>query len=459
MKPWFALPAVAVALSGCAPGESLRVATAFTAHVMCSQTLVAGRDPQAIFRDYVLRTRGPNLLSSVLRYRIDRQRGEVVSTVAGHYESRARYAEGRGCTMATGSAPPAPIDLSGAAPFAADPLSARQGLVAAGDPRIEAAVARAFVEPPSGPHLGVKAVVVVHDGRIIAERYAPGFGPDVRMQSWSMAKSVTNALIGVLVRESRLRLDGPAPVAAWRDPADPHHPITVDELLRQTSGQPFGISGRGFNPSTRMLFFEPDTAAYAAAAAFRTPPGAAWSYSDGNYAILSGIIRDATGGSAASVARFSRNELFAPLGMTTALQEFDAAGAPMGASYVWASPRDWARFGQLYVDDGVANGRRVLPEGWADYSARPTPQARLGYGAGFWTSRGDTASAVRQRAAGAPPDAFWANGDFGQRILISPAERLVVVRLGFSQDGDGQTSVLQTARLAGEVVAALHHPR
>src|SRR5260221_6705419 len=120
--------------------------------------------------------------------------------------------------MATGSAPPVPIDLSGEAAFADDPIAAPQDLVVADEPRIGAAVARVFDEPPGGPHLGVSAVVVVHDGRIIAERYAPGFGPDVRMQSWSMAKSVTNALVGTLVRQGRLRLDAPAPVPALRDP-------------------------------------------------------------------------------------------------------------------------------------------------------------------------------------------------------------------------------------------------
>jgi CubicO group peptidase (beta-lactamase class C family) len=318
-----------------------------------------------------------------------------------------------------------------------------------------AAVDRAFAETPNGPYQDTKAVIIVHNDRIIAERYAAGYGPDTPMQSWSMAKSITNAMVGVLVREGRLSLDGPAPVAAWRDPADPRHAVTIDQLLRQTSGQPFGSAGSGFGKSARMQFMESDTAAFAAAARFSGKPGENWSYTDANYAILSGIIRDTLGGKAEDVVRFARREIFAPAGMTSVVQEFDEAGAPMGGSYVYATPRDWVRFALLYLRNGAAGERQVLPKGWAAYSAQPTAQAWVGYGAGFWTNLGSSKGATLRRALGAPADSFFADGDFGQHVLIVPSEHLIVARLGFSQDREGIAAQKRISVLAGEVVRAL----
>jgi hypothetical protein len=207
-----------------------------------------------------------------------------------------------------------------------------------------------------------------------------------------------------------------------------------------------------------MQFLFPDTAAYAESAAFPCKPGERWSYTDGNYAILSSIVREAAGGTAEDVARFAHRELFGPLGMTTMTMEFDEAGNPMGATNMLASARDWARFGWLYASDGVIGGRRILPEGWVDWSARLTPQAPVGYGAGFWTNRATDANSLRRKAAGAPPDSFFASGNFDQSLLISPAEHLVIARFGFSQDPDGRVGAFVTSRLAGEVVRALHTP-
>ncbi|HXQ15234.1 MAG TPA: serine hydrolase [Caulobacteraceae bacterium] len=448
----------AVTLGGCVLERPLRVATGDVAHVLCAETFVAGRDPDVIFKDYIARMPVINRLAPRLRYRVDRTDREVMASFAGHFESRAAYAEGRGCTILHGPGRPAPISLGPGAGFAPDPLAAPADPVTPADPRIAAALERAMAEPGGGVHLDTKAIVIVHDGRIVGERYAPGYGPMTPMLSWSVAKSPINALIGVLVRQGRLSLAGPAPVAAWRDSADPHHDITLEQLLRQTSGQPFGSSNSGFDRSTQMQFLYPDTAAYAERAAFVGKPGERWSYTDGNYAILSDVVRQAVGGSPQDVARFAHRELFGPLGMTTMTMEFDEAGNPMGATYMWASARDWARFALPYLDDGVVDGRRILPAGWAEWSGRPTPQSAEGYGAGFWTNRGDDPNAAGRRALGAPPDSFFANGNYDQTILISPTEHLIIARFGFSQDPDQKVGAARISRLAGEVVRALHTP-
>jgi CubicO group peptidase (beta-lactamase class C family) len=449
----------ALVLCGCTVGKPLRVATGDVAHVLCDETFVAGQDPNTIFREYLAKMPAMDRLAPTISYEIDRSRREVRARLAGGFESRAAWVPGRGCTMIHKATTPTAVDLGPDAAFAPDPLAAPPSPVRPADPRIEAALERAMAEPARGPVLDVKAIVIVHDGRIIGERYAPGYGPQTPMLSWSVAKSPISALVGVLVRQGKLRLDGPAPVAAWRNPADPRHSVTLDELLRQTSGQPYGSSNSGFDRSTRMQFLESDTAAYAEETSFPFKPGARWSYTDANYAILSGVIRQTVGGRATDVARFAHRELFGPLGMTTMTMEFDEAGNPMGATYMLASARDWARFALPYLNDGVLNGRRILPVGWVGYSARSTPQSGVGYGAGFWTNRGDDANALRRKAAGAPGDSFFANGNYDQTILISPAEHLIIARFGFSQDPDQSVGAARISHLAGAVVAALHSPR
>ena len=190
-------------------------------------------------------------------------------------------------------------------------------------------------------------MVIVHDGRIIAERYAPGYGVDTPILGWSMTKSVTNALIGILVRQGRLNVDGPAPVAAWSDPGDPRHAISIDNLIRMTSGLDIGQSltsnaTDAFDPTAHMMFDEADMAAFAEHARAARPPGAKWNYTNGDTLLLSRIVRDQAGGDAAHVLAFAHGVLFDKLGMEHVTLEVDAAGTPIGATHLWASARDWA---------------------------------------------------------------------------------------------------------------------
>ena len=441
VKPALAL-AMLAGLAGCAPGQPFRTATGFTAHVLCSETYVTGQDPDRSFAEYVAPSIG-RVAALATRYRVDRDGQAVEARFAGLFPARAVTRAGRGCTLVQGGQMPAPLDLPDRLPVAPVLASAPAAPVPPDDPRIAAALDRAFAEAGDSPDKGRRAIVIVRHGRILAERYAPGIGPDTRLPSWSMAKSVTNALIGLLVAEGQLALHGPAPVPAWAAPEDPRHAVSIDMLLRQSSGQPFGSANSGLDRATRMLFQEVDMAGYAAAARFKGRPGAQWSYTDGNYAILSGILRDRLGG-AQGVADFARRHLFAPAGMASALQEFDLSGAPMGATHVYATARDWARFGLLYLNDGRAGGRQVLPQGWAAYSARPTAVADQGYGAGFWTNRGNSRGARLRRCLGMPQGSYFASGHSGQTLLILPEQDMVLVSLGFSTAPDA----LSTARAA-----------
>jgi hypothetical protein len=179
-----------------------------------------------------------------------------------------------------------------------------------------------------------------------------------------------------------------------------------------------------------MKFMEADMASFAEAAELETVPGRTWNYHDGNYLIVSKLILDAAGGKPSDVLRFARRELFDPLGMRHVTLEFDGAGTPEGSSQMLAAARDWARFGMLYLNDGVAGDKRILPEGWVSYSASPTPDAMVGYGAGFWTNLGDSFGAKYRIENGWPRDAFFAKGSIGQYVIVIPSQRLVIVRLG-----------------------------
>jgi CubicO group peptidase (beta-lactamase class C family) len=350
------------------------------------------------------------------------------------------------------SPPPAAGDI----PHASLPEIAGPSAVETVNPQLRRALDRAFAEPDRPPLRHTKAVVVVKDGQVIAERYAEGYRLDTPILGYSATKSVISALTGILVRQGKLRLDEPAPVAAWQNPDDPRHAITVDHLLRHTSGLAMGSSlnaslASAIAPVNHMKYVARDMAAFAESTELESLPGNAWNYHDGNSLILSHLIRDAAGGRLADVLRFARAELFGPLGMRNVTLEFDAAGTPEGSSQILASARDWARFGTLYLDDGVIGGKRILPEGWVNYSAAPTPGAWVGYGAGFWTNRGDSYGARRRIDRGWPAESFYASGTFGQYVIIVPSERLVIARFGTSAN---QYDIEGVSRLIADVITA-----
>ena len=434
-----------------------KVATGFIANVVCTETFVSGLDPEKTLTETTDATPGSHLLTWAMDLHVDRARKDVTVTLLGLGRSHAVYRNGAGCYLDHGGTAAEIVVPPTDHGTALLPDSAGPAPVQPADPQLAAALDRAFAEPEQPPFRRTRAVVVMKDGRIIAERYADGFGIDTPLLGFSVIKSVTSALIGILVRQGKLALDKPAPVAAWRDPKDPRHAITVDELLRHTAGLGLGSSlqaslGAAFEPVNRMKFMEDDMAGYAESIALATPPGSAWNYHDGNYLILSRLIRDAVGGAPSDYLRFARDELFAPLGMRHVTIEFDASGTPEGSSQMLASARDWARFGQLYLDDGVAGGKRILPEGWVKYSAAPTPDAFVGYGAGFWTNLGHSRGANYRLSEGWPRDAFFAKGSIGQYVIIVPSQRLVIARFGrtvnFPLDADG------VSQLVRDVIAA-----
>ncbi len=432
--------------------RGIRVGTAVVSKTLCTGVFISGLDPDQLYAEAIKPIPGQDVLAKHLQYRIDRTAREVTTSWAGHFASRAVYREGLGCMLVHGdesiSAGKISLPVTSSAMNSSVPLQ-----VEPSSPQLERALDQAFAEPVP-PYRRVKAIVILHDGKVVGERYAQGYEVGTPILGYSVSKSVTNALIGILVRQGKLSVDQRAPVSEWNNPSDPRHNITIDELLRMTSGLDFPESDSGFDPVSRMLFLEPDMAGFTARAPLKAVPGTMWEYTSGNTLILSRIIRDEVGGTAEAVVEFARRELFEPLGISTATIEFDATGTPVGSIYVLMSARDWARFGELYLDDGVVNGHRILPQGWVKYSATPTLDTD--YGAGFWTNHGAHHDAAERIRAGMPEDAFYGSGNLGQRVVIIPSKKLVIVRLGLTHGHDFDIRGL--LRLIAETTNAVEKP-
>ena len=455
--------AAAAALVSCeGPARVAGVPVHFASHQLCSATFVGGLDPTEFYNEAIKPKLGP--IGALLGYEIDRERQEVRAHLAGLLHSRAVHDGPFGCRVLHPGREARffQSEANDHAPLAVSPSAiAGPGMVAPANDKLSEALDHAFAESASGPRRFTKAVVVLHRGRVVAERYAPGVTPATLLIGWSMTKSVTNALLGILVRKGKLDMHRPAAIAEWSAPSDPRRAITADQLLRMVSGIGCGQSLKTgfttlFDADTQMEFDMADQSAFAANARLRATPGTEWRYTNCNFILLSRMIRDAAGGDATSSRKFIARELFAPLGFEHATLEYDSAGVPLGTIHLWASARDWARFGLLYLRDGVTeSGQRLLPEGWVDYSAELTPLSadEYGYGAGFWTQRGDSAAARARIAAGFPADSFMAIGSQGQYTIIIPSHDLVIVKLGWAYTPHDDHIAVE--RLVRETIAAL----
>ena len=280
------------------------------------------------------------------------------------------------------------------------------------------------------PSLGeTHALLVVQGGRIVFERYNEGFGPEMTYRSWSMAKSITHALVGMAVGDGRIDVSAPADVPEWRGAGDPRGAITLDQLLRMSSGLDWVEEYLPDRPSDvrEMLFFggQADMAGYAAAKPLAQAPGSHFYYSSGTTNIIARALAKAEGlADAQAFEAFMRARLFDPLGMASPQPRFDDVGTFVGSSFCFCTAHDFAKFGLLYLRDGMWDGRRLLPEGWVDYARTPTFQqpgaAADPYGAHWWLEMGG-------------PGSFSANGYDGQIILLVPDLDLILVRHGASE--------------------------
>ena len=298
---------------------------------------------------------------------------------------------------------------------------------------------------PSSERLGeTHALVIVQQGRLIYERYGEGFGADQTYPSWSMGKSITHALVGIAVGDGRLEIGSPADVPEWRAAGDPRGAITLNQLLRMSSGLRWIEEYVPGEPSDviEMLFGagQADVAAYAASVPLAHEPGTFFYYSSGTTNIVSRTLSRAVDAFGTDFETHMRARLFEPIGMMSPVPKFDAAGTFIGSSFCFCTARDFARFGLLYLRDGVWDGRRLLPAGWVDHARTPTYQQPGAedvdgrYGAHWWLDRGGEGS-------------FAALGYDGQSIVCVPDLDLVLVRHGATPLDKKQNLRAWTAQL------------
>ncbi len=292
-----------------------------------------------------------------------------------------------------------------------------------------------------------RAIVVMRGGRVVAERYAPGYGPDTRLISWSMAKSVTATLIGLMVADGRLALDEPAPVPEWQTPRDGRAAITLRHLLHMSSGLDHTEMAEGdveiFDADTpRMLFLDgrENIARYAETRPMEAAPGTKYEYSSATSNVLADIMtRSLTDSKDPAVRRdamleYARGRLFEPLGMTSAMPEFDRNGTMLGGSMIHATARDWAKFGEFLRNNGSVRAAQMLPTSWTRFMKTPSV-TDSSYGGHIWLNRQRNEGRDQVLFPGkAPADVFAALGHLGQFVIVSPQHRLTIVRLGHTPD-------------------------
>ncbi len=341
------------------------------------------------------------------------------------------------------AAPPAPPSAASLKAVAEKPGASRTELARSLD--------TLFTDPALAE---TRAVVILRDGRIVAERYGPGYHENTRFISWSMAKTVTAVMIGQLVADGRLRLDEPVPVPTWQRPGDPRGEITLRQLLQMRSGLRHTEAGDPPYESdeVRMLFLDgrDAMAAYAEAPPLEAAPGSRFEYSSATTVILADIAARAltTSQDPAERARvvhdYLHTRLFGPIGMASMVPEFDSAGTLIGGSLIHGTARDWAKFGEFMRNRGAVDGAQLVPSAWIDFMTTPSPRS-TNYGGHTWLNRPGPDGTVQW--PGAPASVFSLNGHLGQYVVISRDHRLVVVRLGKTQDGQHEPVRAALARI------------
>ncbi|HEX8057872.1 MAG TPA: serine hydrolase [Novosphingobium sp.] len=303
-----------------------------------------------------------------------------------------------------------------------------------------------------------RALLVMSGGRIVAERYGEGFGPNSRLIGWSMSKTITGVMIGQLVADGRLRLNETAPVPAWQRSGDPRGEITLRQLLQMRSGLRHREASSPVYDSdeVRMLFLDgrDDMAAYAEAQPLEADPGRTFEYSSATTVILSDIAARALTDNPdpafrrQAVRDYLHTRLLDPVGMKSAVVEFDAAGTLIGSSMMHATARDWGKFGEFLRNGGAVRGAQLVPRGWVDFMTSPSPR-NPAYGAQLWLNRPTKGGGDMLFPDRAPQSAFACVGHLGQYVIVSPDQKLTLVRLGKT---DGEHRAELRRRLA-DIVA------
>ena len=462
--------AVAYSTPGVGPSSALTAReniAGLRAKVLCSEVYVAGRDAAHV---QSIDLASPNLHEAVGDVSQVLLTGDpfygAEATVAG-VSRRAVHREGYGCALLPVGFGVDDLWMPSAEPPRVALRVPDDELKHAPASRVTAALSRIAAEAVASSESAVsnstRAVLIVQGGKILAEAYADGFDQRSRFASYSMGKALTNALIGRLVNDGSLSLDSQAVVSEWRTGGDGRSEIRIRDLLQMTAGLDGEFEGRRAmgSPAMSALFGSVDSETWATGLSQRTVPGESWWYSNANTFVLLRVLREIVSEEPAALRAFIESQLFAPLNMRDSVIEFNAFGTPVTTSFNYVSARDWARFGQLYLDDGVSDSRRLLPEGWVEFTTRPAAASLdRTFGAHFHVNAGLSHSCATcpPPRPGLPPiqalpnDAFFALGDSGQSLTMVPSLDLIIVRLGQIRPTD---SSWDFELFLGEIMRAL----
>jgi len=415
------------------------IGTGIEAKVLASGVFVSGRVPNKVIEDDLHKA------VNFIHLEVDQMNNVTTATAFGLLSRTAYHRSGLGCTLLSGMTEdelrnqlPASMIRT---PKKKAPSPWPDGDRLPDDPppegvdmaSLNAAIDKAFKEAGSDDDKNTRAVVVVHDGRLIAERYKTSFTEYTPLLGYGMTQIAINALTGILVHKGLLTVDDSAGLSEWNESGDLRAAITMDHLMRMTSGLSFNDLKLPLR-DTVIMHSRADMAAYAAEKELLNDPGEHWSYSNGAVNIVSKIIRRTLETTGSEYLSFPRTELFGRIGMQRAVLEPDASGTFIGSTYMYATARDWARLGMLYLNDGVWNGERIFPADWVEYSTRPTLASQGGmYGALVWLHPDGLSSAESWRPSALPGDSFFAIGHNGQSLTVIPSKKLVIVRLGMTK--------------------------
>lgn len=412
--------------------QALPILSGYGAKNLCSCVFVGNRQAENVIENEL----GAFPLS-LGKFKIDLTDSSAYGSVLGLSSRKAIYRKGLGCTLISqideAELRKQPIKVVMKPSINQDTIAWPNGNLLNDSIHFEIdtealqdVVNSAFEESGPKRQRRTRSILIVYKGQIIAEQYADGFNKNSRQMGWSMTKSLTNAMAGNLTLKGNFSTDREAAIFEWRQ--DERKSIKVDDLMRMSSGLNWNENYAGPSSATNMLFKSRHMGLFAAESKLRYEPGTVFYYSSGTTNIISRLIRQSFNDE--SYYRFPYEEIFYKIGMYSLVMEPDAGGTFVGSSYAYATARDWARFGLLYLKDGVWNDERLLPEGWVKYTTTRTKGASLGeYGAQFWLNAGSEGDSTKRMYPSVPADLYWADGFEGQNVFILPSKKLVIVKL------------------------------
>jgi len=420
------------------PGDALAHHAAGCAKVMCSAVFVTGLELDFAWDNVGYFTCPLEERRKLGRPVVDSERRSVRVALPDGIVRQALYVGDQGCVaLPTGRDAPffTPIRVASGLPDPAkEPWPMGDLLPQTPLPReLDATTVERALDAAFDPAAMTAALVVTWKGRIIAERYGAGITARTPLESWSMGKSLTATLMGILIRQGAYALLQPAPIPQWQGPGDPRARIRIADLLRMSSGlrirapqDPDFDAARGYPDHVYLYTGTIDSFEYAATRPQQWPPDTVGRYRNTDPVLINSLIRRAVEGRSEEYLSFPRRALFDRIGIRTMVMETDPHGNFLTQGYELASARDWARLANLYLQDGIWNGERILPDGFVRFVSTVAPawqaDGRPIYGGFFWIN-GDRAFPV-------PQDAYYMSGAGGQTTLIVPSHELVVARLG-----------------------------